>query len=122
DGGETWSELSEGSIIVEETATGFKGVWEPHLELIGDEIVVLYADDGPDAVGATNYQNLYMKRWTGSGWGERIMVSDGAAAGSRDGMPVITRMADGRYMSIFEASDVAGHPFVIKFKISEDGF
>lgn len=122
DGGETWNELPEGSIIAEETATGFKGVWEPHLELIGGEIVVLYADDGPDAVGATSYQNLYMKRWTGSGWGERIMVSDGAAAGSRDGMPVITRMADGRYMTIFEASDVAGHPFVIKFKISEDGF
>ncbi|OMF31808.1 hypothetical protein BK133_15525 [Paenibacillus sp. FSL H8-0548] len=122
DAGETWGDLPQGSVIVEESAPNFKGVWEPHLELINGEIVVLYADDGPNAVGATNHQNLYMKQWTESGWGERITISDGVAAGSRDGMPVITRMNDGRYMTIFEASDVPGHPFVIKFKISNDGF
>ena len=63
-----------------------------------------------------------MKTWNGGGWGNRITVSDGVAAGSRDGMPVITRMNDGRYITVFEASDVASHPFVIKYKISPDGF
>jgi hypothetical protein len=90
--------------------------------MINGTIAVLYADDSPAAVGTTGLQNLYMKTWNGSGWGSRITVSDGVAAGSRDGMPVITRMNDGRYITVFEASDVAGHPFVIKYKISPDGF
>ncbi len=120
DGGRTWSDLP-GGLIVSATAGSFKGVWEPHLENINGTIAVLYADDSPAAVGSTGLQNLYMKTWNGNGWGSRITVSDGVAAGSRDGMPVITRMKDGRYMTVFEASDVPGHPFVIKFKISNDG-
>lgn len=120
DGGYTWSDLP-GGLIASASSGGFKGVWEPHLENINGTVAVLYADDSPAAVGSTGLQNLYMKTWTGSGWGSRITVSDGVAAGSRDGMPVITRMNDGRYMTVFEASDVAGHPFVIKFKISSDG-
>ncbi|GIO90238.1 RICIN domain-containing protein [Paenibacillus lactis] len=121
DGGHTWSDLP-GGLIGSSTASGFKGLWEPHLEMINDTIAVLYADDSPTAVGTTGLQNLYMKTWNGSSWGNRITVSDGVAAGSRDGMPVITRMNDGRYITVFEASDVAGHPFVIKYKISADGF
>ncbi|MFS0728184.1 sialidase family protein [Paenibacillus sp. 1P07SE] len=121
DGGHTWSDLPGGQ-IASATANSFKGVWEPHLEMIGSTIAVLYADDSPAAVGTTGQQNLYMKPWTGSGWGARTTLSDGVAAGSRDGMPVITRMNDGRYMMVFEASDVPGHPFVIKFKISADGW
>ncbi|WP_260405452.1 RICIN domain-containing protein [Paenibacillus sp. 598K] len=120
DGGLTWSDLPGGA-IASTTANGFKGVWEPHLEYINGVIHVLYADDSPAAVGTTGLQNLYMKPWTGSGWGARITLSDGVAAGSRDGMPVITRMNDGRYMMVFESSDVPGHPFVIKYKISADG-
>ncbi|MFB9276457.1 RICIN domain-containing protein [Cohnella cellulosilytica] len=120
DGGRTWSDLP-GGLIVSATAGSFKGVWEPHLENINGTIAVLYADDSPAAAGSTGLQNLYMKTWNGSGWGSRLTVSDGVAAGSRDGMPVITRMNDGRYMTVFEASDVPGHPFVIKFKISNDG-
>lgn len=120
DGGQTWSDLPGGT-IASTTANSFKGVWEPHLEYINGTIHVLYADDSPAAVGTTGLQNLYMKPWTGSGWGSRITLSDGVAAGSRDGMPVVTRMNDGRYMMVFESSDVPGHPFVIKFKISSDG-
>lgn len=120
DGGYTWSDLP-GGLIGSSTASSFKGLWEPHLEMINGTIAVLYADDNPATVGTTGRQNLYMKTWNGSGWGSRITVSDGVAAGSRDGMPVITRMQDGRYMTVFEASDVAGHPFVIKYKISPDG-
>ncbi|GAB6930496.1 hypothetical protein JCM10914A_44790 [Paenibacillus sp. JCM 10914] len=120
DGGYSWSDLP-GGLIGSSTANSFKGLWEPHLEMINGTVAVLYADDSPATVGTTGLQNLYMKTWTGSGWGSRITISDGVAAGSRDGMPVITRMNDGRYMTVFEASDVPGHPFVIKYKISPNG-
>lgn len=121
DGGNTWSVLANGQ-IGSTTANSFKGLWEPHLQLLGNTIAVYYADDGPVAAGTTGLQKLIMKTWTGNGWSAETVVSDGVAAGSRDGMPVITQMADGRYILVFEATDVAGHPFVIKYKISSDGY
>ena len=121
DNGNTWSDLP-GGVIESTSATSFKGVWEPHLEMIGNTIAVFYADDSPAAVGSTGLQNIYMKTWNGSAWVNRITVSDGVAAGSRDGMPVVAKMSNGQYIVVFEASDVPGHPFVIKYKISPDGF
>ncbi|MCC3373719.1 hypothetical protein [Cohnella sp. REN36] len=120
-GGSAWSDLPGGQIAAE-TANSFKGVWEPHLGLIGSTIAVMYANDSPSVTGASGKQNLYMKTWTGSGWGSATLVSDGVAAGSRDGMPVWTRMGDGRYILVFEASDQNGYPFVIRYKISSDGY
>ncbi|WP_364145878.1 RICIN domain-containing protein [Paenibacillus sp. LPE1-1-1.1] len=121
DGGNTWSDLANGQIGAT-TASSFKGLWEPHLQMLGNTVAVYYADDGPAAAGTTGLQKLIMKTWTGNGWSAETVVSDGVAAGSRDGMPVVTQMADGRYMLVFEATDVAGHPFVIKYKISADGY
>lgn len=76
DGGYTWSDLP-GGLIGSSTATSFKGLWEPHLEMIGNTIAVLYADDSPAAIGTTGQQNLYMKTWNGNSWGNRITISDG---------------------------------------------
>ncbi|WP_373232638.1 RICIN domain-containing protein [Cohnella sp.] len=121
DGGNTWSDLANGQ-IGSTTANSFKGLWEPHLQMLGNTIAVYYADDSPAAVGTTGLQKLIMKTWTGNGWSAEIVVSDGVAAGSRDGMPVITQMANGSYILVFEATDVADHPFVIKYKISTDGY
>ncbi|MBD2872977.1 RICIN domain-containing protein [Paenibacillus arenilitoris] len=121
DGGVTWSDLANGQIGMT-TANSFKGLWEPHLIMIGNTVAVHYADDSPAAVGTTGQQKLMMKTWTGSGWSSGSVVSDGVAAGSRDGMPVVTQMANGKYMLVFEATDVAGHPFVVKYKISDDGY
>lgn len=121
DGGSTWSDLTNGQ-IGSATANSFKGLWEPHLQMLGNTIAVYYADDSPATVGNTGLQKLIMKTWTGNGWSGEIIVSDGVAAGSRDGMPVITQMANGQYILVLEATDVAGHPFVIKYKISSDGY
>ncbi|WP_036720711.1 RICIN domain-containing protein [Paenibacillus harenae] len=121
DNGFTWSDLAGGQIGAT-TANSFKGLWEPHLQMLGNTVAVYYADDSPAAAGTTGQQKLIMKTWTGSGWSPEIIVSDGVAAGSRDGMPVVTQMANGKFMLVFEATDVAGHPFVIKYKISDDGY
>ena len=55
DGGHTWSDLP-GGLIGSSTASSFKGLWEPHLDMINGTIAVLYADDSP-AVGTTGLQN-----------------------------------------------------------------
>ncbi|WJH35701.1 glycoside hydrolase [Paenibacillus sp. CC-CFT747] len=121
DGGNSWSDVPNGQ-IASETANSFKGVWEPHLGYIGGTIAVMYANDSPSVAGSSGSQNLYMKTWNGTAWSAASLVSDGVAVGSRDGMPVWTRTGDGKYIMVFEATDQAGHPFGIKYKISNDGF
>jgi hypothetical protein len=120
DGGSTWSDLANGQIATE-SETSFTGVWEPFLGYVGSTISVMYADDSSAVVGSSGKQKLLMKTWNGSGWSSATVVSDGVANNSRDGMPVFTKMADGRYIVVFEATDVSGHPFAIKYKISNDG-
>lgn len=117
DGGKTWEYHS---LIIEDESLG--GVWEPHLGYIGDKIAVFYANDSQKAVKTRSQQNIEFKIWRGNQWSDKYIACDGVKANSRDGMPVWEKMEDGRYIMIFEATDKVGHPFVIRYKISEDGY
>lgn len=112
--------VNKDALIAKESSKGSGGVWEPHLGFIGDKIVVMYANDNVSS--SSSQQNLIMKVWEDSGWVQEIIVSDGVKANSRDGMPVFDRLKDGRYIVVFEATDLPGYPFVLKYKISDDGF
>jgi hypothetical protein len=82
----------------------------------------MYANDNYTVVDHGGQQMLFMKTWTGGGWSEPVVVADGKEANSRDGMPVWSRMKDGRYIVVFEATDEnARFPFVIKYKVSPNG-
>ena len=118
DGGKTWEYHS---LIIEDESLG--GVWEPHLGYIGDKIAVFYANDSLiSAVKTRSQQNIEFKIWQGDKWSDKYIACDGVKANSRDGMPVWDRLEDGRYIMIFEATDKLGHPFIIRYKISEDGY
>ncbi|MDR3174392.1 MAG: glycoside hydrolase, partial [Treponema sp.] len=122
DNGRTWEELPNGE-IARETSDQFKGVWEPHMGYMGDSFVCMYANDNFTVIDHGGQQSLFMKTWTGKGWSDPIVVSDGRESNGRDGMPVWSRMKDGRYIAVFETSDEnARYPFVVKYKISPDGF
>ena len=123
DRGQTWQELPNGE-IARQTSPTYRGVWEPHMGYMGDTFVCMYADDSEAAVEHSQQQMLFMKTWTDAGWSDNpIIVSDGRESNGRDGMPVWSRMKDGRYIVVFETSDEAAqYPFVIKYKISPDGF
>lgn len=119
--GATWSDLPNGQIAAE-VCNSYRGVWEPHLGYIGNTIAVMYANDGPSVTSRFDQQNIYMKTWTGNGWSSPILVCDGVAANSREGMPVWCQMSNGSYIVVFESTDKPGYPFVIKYKISPDGY
>jgi hypothetical protein len=123
DRGQTWQELPNGE-IARQTSSAYRGVWEPHMGYMGDTFVCMYADDSEAVVEHSQQQTLFMKTWTDAGWSDDpIIVSDGRESNGRDGMPVWSRMQDGRYIVVFETSDEAAqYPFVIKYKISPDGF
>jgi len=121
DRGRTWEILPNGE-IARETQNVYKGVWEPHMGYMGKDFVVMYANDSLAVVDHGQQQTLYLKKWTIRGWSEPYVVSDGRESNSRDGMPVWTRMKDGRYIVVFEASDEAAkYPFVVKARISKNG-
>ena len=118
DGGKTWEDHS---LIIENEGIG--GVWEPHLGYLGDKIAVFYANDSLNkAVNTRGQQNIEFKIWEGDKWSDKYIAVDGIKSNSRDGMPVWDRMEDGRYIMIFEATDTPGYPFVVRYKISEDGY
>jgi hypothetical protein len=120
DGGTTWNDLSGGTVIASETVNGrYGGVWEPHLGYIGNTIAVMYCNDGSSIGSDGSYQYLQMRTWNGSSWSGVITVSNPTT--SRDGMPVWTKMADGRYIVVFESTDTSPAHFGIKYKISSDG-
>lgn len=116
DGGKTWGYHST---IAEEFGEG--GVYEPHFGWIGDTLAVFYANDSLHAVNERSQQNIEFKLFENGVWGEKHIASNGIETRSRDGMPVWTRMENGRYALVIEATNVAGYPFVIQMKTSPDG-
>lgn len=116
DGGKTFGYHST---IVETYGKG--GVWEPHFIMIDGKVAVFYANDSESAVGDTGFQNIEFKLLEEDGWGETRIASDGNQTRSRDGMPVVDRLSDGRYVMAVEANAFPDYVFVVQIKFSPDG-
>ncbi len=116
DGGKTWAYHST---IAQEMGEG--GVYEPHFGWIGDTLAVFYANDSLNVVRERSQQNIEYKLFESGAWSGKRIASDGMKTRSRDGMPVWTRMENGRYALVIEATNVKGFPFVIQMKTSPDG-
>ncbi len=120
DNGATWNPLSTGAIIASETATDFRGVWEPVIGKIGGNIVCMYANDGASTLSDGSYQYIQMKTYNPStGWSSASNVTSSTT--SRDGMPVFTQLADGRYITVYECTDLLPAKYGLKYKISSNG-
>ncbi len=131
DQGKTWSEEH---IVVENTHKGkeFTGFWEPHFIYIdGGKLAMYYASDciGGDAenypfVKSMSYQHIILHIYDEEKgeFGEPIIASDGEKHNSRDGMPVVSKMADGNYVMVIEANrEKDKYPFYIMMLMSDDG-
>lgn len=97
DGGSTWQPLST---IISNT----DGVWEPQMIRKADgQLLVFYAQEG-DVDG--NDQVIEMQRSddNGKSWHSPQVVS--RQAGSRDGMPVATLLANGDILVVLEGHNV----------------
>ncbi len=116
DNGQTWQLHST---IIETCGAG--GVWEPHFIMIGDQVAVFYANDSQAAMGNTGYQNIEFKLLEGDVWGETHIASNGNETKSRDGMPVVDRLSDGRYVMVVEANAFPDYVFIVQIKFSPDG-
>ena len=120
DRGETWNELENGFLVDEAEVPGrYGGLWEPHIGYVGETVAMMYCDDSPRIGTSGSYQYILIRTWQGDGWSASKVVSGYDL--SRDGMPVWIRLQDGRYLVVFEATDVQPSVFGIKYKLSPDG-
>ncbi len=126
DGGMTWSFLStvdENHGEAGDLGWPDKGVYEPHIDYINeDELAVFYANE----IHVTEdipYSQIISERIStdnGETWGDEIFVAwDSERAYARPGMPVFTKMGDGRFIVVFENGVDNGYK--VHYKISPDG-
>jgi hypothetical protein len=83
-----------------------KGVYEPHFGLLADgRLAVFYANE-KHVTESPSYSQIISEKISGDGgatWGSEIWVAwDPANSGARPGMPVWTKMNNGRYILVFE--------------------
>ena len=100
-----------------------QGLWEPKFFLLPRRTpAVAYASEKHSGETPSYSQICALKvsRDNGATWGpETVLVSQTGGGGLRPGMPVVTRMRDGRYM---EVSEIVGIDNAAVFcKISPDG-
>lgn len=124
DGGHTWRFLS--TIDRNESPQGRndRGVWEPVFTLLPDgTLSVLYADETL-ADGEPSYSQVVSQRLSrdgGATWSDRsILVKQPGGGKLRPGMPVMSRMKDGRYLLVFEICGDDKH-CPVSTKVSPDG-
>jgi hypothetical protein len=100
-----------------------KGIYEPHFLLLDDgRLSVMYANE-KHVTEQPAYSQVISQKISadmGSTWGKEIWVAfDSASPASRPGMPVWTKMKDGRFIVVYE---ICGpQKCNVYYKISADG-
>lgn len=148
DNGVSWEHHST---VAEVTSKAGGGFWEPFLFVADGELYVYYCnsicgiDTGKayiDGFGAVRIDSIFpgfpipstngtaqhvmVQKWNekASTWGNPVIASDGASHNSRDGMMVVTEMADGNYAMVIESTmhrnDADKRSFVIQMMFSKD--
>jgi hypothetical protein len=124
DGGVHWRPLS--TIAANEHPGGRtdRGLWEPALDVLADgTLSVLYADETSADAHPSCSQVVSQRLSTDGGvtWSAATRaVSQPGCGAARPGMPVMTRMAGGRYLMVFEVCGL-GPDCDVAYQVSDDG-
>ncbi|OLN89353.1 hypothetical protein CCHL11_08982 [Colletotrichum chlorophyti] len=107
DGGASWEFLSSVASGGEAFPTnGLTPVWEPHLLLHNDELIVYYADQRDPKYGQklSHQVTTDLKTWSA------VVddVHDDDAYEARPGMPAITKLPDGNFIYAYEVCGTDG--------------
>ena len=126
DGGVTWQWLSqpdENEGFPGSLGNPDKGVYEPHFCLLGDGTLALFYSNEKHVTENPPYNQIISEKLSADGgqtWDCEIWVAwDRNMPTDRPGMPVITRMANGQYLVVFEV--VGNNNADVYYKTSSDG-
>lgn len=117
DDGFTWNWVSEITVGGGEWGTANPTpIWEPYLLVANNKLIVYYSDERDKA--NHDQKIVHQTSTDGVNWGpvvEDVAMADRAL---RPGMPVVTRMANGQYIMVFEMVGQTNTPN--NFKISSN--
>jgi len=126
DGGKSWTFISQ--VDTSEpppyvAGRPSQGLWEPHFYLLDDgRLACAYADE-KHSLDKPAYSQIVGQRISDDGgvtWGEEIVVAAQIGGGAqRPGMPIITRMKNGRYIAVYEVVGIGNAD--VYCKTSPDG-
>jgi hypothetical protein len=124
DGGTSWRIFS--NIDANEGPVGTlkaRGLWEPHFFLLNDRrLAVAYANE-KHAADKPAFSQVCSERISTDGgrtWGDEIALAAEPGGGKlRPGMPVLTRMSNGKFIAVYEVVGVGDAD--VFCKISGDG-
>ncbi len=116
DGGYTFDQ----GVVVASGGGLEEGVWEPFLLQLDDGRLVCYYSDDSDP----EYSQKIVYKTSGDleSWSDTTDVVASKIYEERPGMPVVTRLGDGRYFMVYEVVDkkgVSGNPVYARY--SDDG-
>jgi hypothetical protein len=124
DAGRTWNYLS--NIDANEGDPGTlqaRGLWEPHFYFPADgRLAVAYANE-KHASKRSAFSQVCSVRISpdfGKSWGNEIILAAERGGGKlRPGMPVVERMANGRFIAVYEVVEIGDAD--VFYKLSDDG-
>lgn len=108
DGGKSWTYLSmiAANDHVMNGNRPSQGLWEPHFFLLPDGRVAAAYSTEMHSVETPSYSQICAEKISSDGgktWGPEITLAAQPGGGAlRPGMPVITRMTNGRYIAVYE--------------------
>ncbi|MEV0406867.1 RICIN domain-containing protein [Actinoallomurus sp. NPDC050550] len=113
DGGLTWTYVSRIATSGGYTTTP---IWEPFVMVARNKLIVYYSDERDKA--NNNQRIVHQTSTDGVTWSD--VVKDVAPTDSnlRPGMPVVSKLANGKYFMSFEVVNLSGTPNY--YKISDD--
>jgi hypothetical protein len=124
DGGKSWTAFS--NIDANEGPPGSlkqRGLWEPHFFLLTDgRLAVAYANEkhASDKLPFSQVCSERISTDGGKTWGDEIiLVAEQGGGKLRPGMPVVSRMSNGKFIAVYEIVGVEDAD--VFSKISEDG-
>ncbi|HWD90853.1 MAG TPA: sialidase family protein [Verrucomicrobiae bacterium] len=100
-----------------------KGVYEPDFCFLNDGSLAIFYANEKHVTDQPSFSQIVSEKISadgGSTWGEEIRVAEDTAKPSdRPGMPVVIKMANGKYLAVFEV--VGSHNAEVFCKASADG-
>ncbi|MCQ2472258.1 MAG: exo-alpha-sialidase [Clostridia bacterium] len=107
DGGESFKEIS----IIDEAGGAGDGVWEPFIAYENGYIYCFYSDDSDEEKSQTI---VYKKSRDLLNWEEKKAVVKSHDNSHRPGMPVLTKMGNGKWFICYEFGNGSGYPIYCK--------
>lgn len=110
DCGKSWSEIS----VIDSAGGLDEGIWEPFFVFDGGFLYCFYSDDSDDICSQTI---VYRRSSDLINWSEKVQVVRSDNPEDRPGMPVLTKMGNGKYYLTYEYGGKDNYP--IKYKVSD---